>query len=67
MTNLVRTKHAAAAIAERGPPERDRRRFRWQIGPLENDEGACADAINAGEAMGQAPAPEIAPAVEKAA
>lgn len=29
MVNLSRAKDAAAAIAERGPPARDRRRFRW--------------------------------------
>jgi hypothetical protein len=34
MVNLSRAKDAAAAIAERGPLERDRRRFHWRIGPL---------------------------------
>jgi hypothetical protein len=56
MLNLARAKDAAAAHAERGPPERDRRRFRWRIGPLENDERAWADASNALEAR-DPPAP----------
>jgi hypothetical protein len=30
MTNLSRAKDAAAAIAERGPPARNRRRLHWQ-------------------------------------
>ena len=36
MLNLSRAKDAAAAIAERGPPARDQRRFHWKITPLEN-------------------------------
>jgi len=31
MANLTRIKDAAAAVAERGPPERDRRRFRGTL------------------------------------
>jgi hypothetical protein len=31
MANLARIKDAAAAICERGPARRDRRRFRWHI------------------------------------
>ena len=46
MVNLSRAKDGAAIIAERGPPERDRRMFRWRIGPLETDERACAGALN---------------------
>lgn len=30
MTNLSRAKDAAQAIAERGPPARNRQRFHWQ-------------------------------------
>ena len=30
MANLVRIKDAAAGICDRGPPRRDRRRFRWK-------------------------------------
>ena len=31
MANLSRAKDAAAAIAERGPPPRNRRRFHWKL------------------------------------
>src|SRR5262245_13973247 len=34
MLNLTRAKDAAALIAERGPPERDHRRFHWRTAPL---------------------------------
>jgi hypothetical protein len=30
MANLTRIKDAAAEICDRGPPRRDRRRFRWK-------------------------------------
>jgi hypothetical protein len=45
MLNLARAKDAAA-IAERGPPARDRRIFRWQFGPIEIDNGARSEALN---------------------
>jgi hypothetical protein len=61
MVNLSRAKDAAAIIAERGPPERDRRRFRWQFGPIEIDVGARADAFDAPARCPTAPEPEIAP------
>jgi hypothetical protein len=34
MVNLTRARDAAIAIAERGPPARDRMHLRWQIKPL---------------------------------
>jgi hypothetical protein len=45
MVNLSRAKDAAAIIAERGPPERNRRLFHWKIEPVENGRGASPDAI----------------------
>lgn len=33
MGNLARVKDAAADICDRGPPRRDRRRFRWKVTP----------------------------------
>jgi hypothetical protein len=33
MANLSRIRHAAAVICERGPPARNRQRFRWKIEP----------------------------------
>jgi hypothetical protein len=54
VVNLSRAKDAAAIIAERGPPERNRRPFHWKIEPVENAPAATADAINAEEAIGSA-------------
>ena len=34
MANLTRAKDAAMAIAERGPPARNRQRLHWQIAPV---------------------------------
>ena len=35
MANLTRAKDAAEAIAERGPPARNRKLFRWHMGCVE--------------------------------
>ena len=47
MVNLSRAKDAAAALAERGPPARDKRRFNWERlktppvpSPMRQTEGA---------------------------
>jgi hypothetical protein len=41
MANLSRAKDAAAAIAERGPPPRNRRRFHWKLQWSKTPPGAC--------------------------
>jgi hypothetical protein len=40
MVNLTRAKDAAAAIAERGPPARDRRMFHWKREASKTGSGA---------------------------
>ena len=39
MANLSRAKDAAQAIAERGPPARNRRQLRWEIAYVEEAVG----------------------------
>jgi hypothetical protein len=46
MANLSRAKDAAVAIAERGPPARDRLRLRWKFEPIEEAIGGVySDSI----------------------
>ena len=40
VTNIARARDAAASIAERGPPPRNRRRFRWEIERSKTPSGA---------------------------
>jgi len=62
IVNLTRAKDAALAIAERGPPARDRRRFNWrpledrQIWPLVNFHGLAGikALVRAGRTTGRA-------------
>ena len=47
MANLSRAKDAASAIAERGPPARDRTLLRWQMAPLGEPLGSPVVSPNA--------------------
>jgi hypothetical protein len=47
MCNLSRARDAAVAIAERGPPARDRLRLTWRKAPIEDATGASLVAANA--------------------
>jgi hypothetical protein len=46
MVNLTRAKDAAAVMAERGPPARDRRRLHWQKEPIEEPLGSPYSDLN---------------------
>jgi hypothetical protein len=46
LVNISRAKDAAAAIAERGPPARDRRRLHWQKEPIEQPVGSPYSDLN---------------------
>jgi hypothetical protein len=45
MVNITRAKDAAAAIAERGPPARDRQRLHWRNEPIEQPLGSPTTAL----------------------
>ena len=48
MVNLSRAKDAAGAIAERGPPARNRKLFRWELIPyVENCLGGTPQRVSA--------------------
>jgi hypothetical protein len=53
ITNRARAKEAAKVIAERGPPPRDRRMFRWQKECLETAPAGLACEPDEIEAAGK--------------
>jgi hypothetical protein len=57
MVNLARARDAAAAIAERGPPARDRRMFHWKKGPSKTGSEAppITQSKNRGDGIGGGP------------
>jgi hypothetical protein len=65
--NLARAKDAAAAHAALGPPERDRRRFNWQIEPPETGTPAALDASNPPAAPGCPPPNKKSPRPDRRA
>jgi hypothetical protein len=46
MVNLARAKDAAAVLAQKGPPARDRSMFHWKLGPLGDAMRPVPDALN---------------------
>ena len=53
MANLTRAKDAAMAIAERGPPARNRQRLHWQIAPVGEPLGRAVVSPAPGEHIPQ--------------